>query len=187
MPSLIQRASGVIFAAWISSIAAVYHIGPARADKTFAAVVGKLNPGDTLYVDGNATYAAVTFTRPGTAAAPIVVQGLAAEGKRPLISGGAQCPRGMDRDPARGRCRRRNHALARPRHSRLRGETGALPPRRAADGAGMGDQKRKVNRSARYRAAPGDAAVRPMQARASAVRASPRRREVSNSASPALR
>lgn len=74
--------------AWSSGTGSAYRIGPSRADKAFADVVGKLNPGDTLYVDGNATYAAVAFTRPGTKAAPIVVQGLAADGKRPLISGG---------------------------------------------------------------------------------------------------
>jgi hypothetical protein len=96
---MIKRVSGVMFAVWTSVSAAVYHIGPPRADKTFADVVGKLNPGDTLYVDGNATYAAVTFTRPGTAATPIVVQGLAAEGKRPLISGGANTVHFQSDDP----------------------------------------------------------------------------------------
>jgi hypothetical protein len=79
--------------------AAVYHIGPARADKAFADVVGKLAPGDSLYVDGNATYASVAFTRPGTAAAPIVVQGLPVSGKRPVISGGTNTVHFRSDDP----------------------------------------------------------------------------------------
>jgi hypothetical protein len=69
--------------------AAVYKVGPAQTNKTFQDVVAKLNPGDTVLVDGGATYPAVTFSRPGTQAAPIVILGLRAGGNRPVISGGA--------------------------------------------------------------------------------------------------
>ncbi len=69
--------------------AANYKIGPTQANKTFQDVVLKLNPGDTVFVDGGATFPSVTFSRSGSASAPIVVIGLATGGKRPLISGGA--------------------------------------------------------------------------------------------------
>lgn len=71
-------------AAW----AALYQVGPTRTDKNFQTVIGKLNPGDTVLVDGGATYPAVAFSRPGTKAAPIVILGQRAGGLRPVISGG---------------------------------------------------------------------------------------------------
>jgi hypothetical protein len=53
-------------------------------------VVTLLQPGDVVELDGNATYpGGVTFSRDGTAAAPIIVRGLKASGKRPILAGGA--------------------------------------------------------------------------------------------------
>jgi hypothetical protein len=78
---------GLVAGVGIAS-AANYKVGPAQTDKNFQSVVSKLNPGDTVWVDGGATYPAVTFTRAGTAQAPIVVIGLRAGGNRPVISGG---------------------------------------------------------------------------------------------------
>ena len=66
--------------------AAVYEVGPAREIKQLAAVASRLNPGDTVRVDGGSTYAAVTFTRSGTRERPIVILGLRGpDGKRALI------------------------------------------------------------------------------------------------------
>ena len=69
--------------------AATYRVGPGRTYKNLQAVARILNPGDLVEVDGNVTYPGdVTFTRPGTAADPIVIRGLLVDGKRPVISGG---------------------------------------------------------------------------------------------------
>lgn len=69
--------------------AAVYEVGPSRADKQLTAVASRLNPGDTVKVDGGSTYGAVTLTRSGTRERPIVIQGLfGADGARALLSGG---------------------------------------------------------------------------------------------------
>lgn len=65
-----------------------YQVGPTRTDKTLEPVIGKLNPGDTVFVDGGATYPPVTFSRAGTKQAPIVILGVRADGKRPVLSGG---------------------------------------------------------------------------------------------------
>ncbi|MDB5050356.1 MAG: putative peptidoglycan bound protein [Fibrobacteres bacterium] len=80
-------------------LAANYEVGPARADKTFQTVLAKLNPGDTVFVDGGATYPAVAFSRAGTKAAPIVILGRRADGKRPVISGGANTVHFKSDDP----------------------------------------------------------------------------------------
>lgn len=64
------------------------HVGPGRADTSLQQVTGRLNPGDTVQVDGDHTYpGGVTFRRPGEATRPIVVQGLRVNGRRPVISG----------------------------------------------------------------------------------------------------
>ena len=69
--------------------AETYRVGPGRTYKNLQAVARILNPGDLVEVDGNVTYpGGVTFTRPGTAADPIVIRGLLVDGKRPVISGG---------------------------------------------------------------------------------------------------
>lgn len=68
--------------------AAVYHVGPAQSYTQLTQVAGLLNPGDTVLVDGNATYQSVEFTRAGAAGAPIVIRGIRINGSRPIISGG---------------------------------------------------------------------------------------------------
>ena len=68
--------------------AATLQVGATRTYKTLSAAAAAVNPGDIVEVDGDATYAAVTFTRKGTAAAPITIRGLRVGGKRPIISGG---------------------------------------------------------------------------------------------------
>jgi hypothetical protein len=70
------------------ALAATYQVGPSRTIKTLTGVAGMLNPGDIVEVDGDATYAAVNFSRSGSAAAPITIRGVRVAGKRPVISGG---------------------------------------------------------------------------------------------------
>lgn len=68
---------------------ATYQIGPERDNTRLHNVTAKLAPGDTVLVDGNATYTGdVKFTTAGTAARKIVVKGIRINGKRPVISGG---------------------------------------------------------------------------------------------------
>lgn len=69
--------------------AANYDVGPSRELKQLQSVVARLLPGDTVRVDGDATYAGgVTFTRPGAAGRPIVIVGRPVNGKRPHLAGG---------------------------------------------------------------------------------------------------
>ncbi|MCU0607132.1 MAG: hypothetical protein MUF78_06870 [Candidatus Edwardsbacteria bacterium] len=76
--------------AWATTAAAtVYHVGPAQAYTQLAQVADLLDPGDTVLVDGDATYdGGVIFTRAGSAGAPIVILGQRINGNRPVISGG---------------------------------------------------------------------------------------------------
>src|SRR5687767_8286967 len=79
-----------LFVAALSSSAALaltYQVGPSRYHTQLTDVAGLLNPGDVVEVDGNATYGPVTFSRPGSAAQPIVIRGLRVNGNRPIISG----------------------------------------------------------------------------------------------------
>ena len=72
-------------AAW----SATYQVGAGRPYADLQAVAGLLNPGDVVEVDGDATYPGdVTFARPGTASAPIVIRGIRVNGRRPILSGG---------------------------------------------------------------------------------------------------
>ena len=68
--------------------AATYKVGPNREYKDLQAAADRLEPGDTMEVDGDATYASVKFTKPGTAEKPVTVRGIRINGKRPVISGG---------------------------------------------------------------------------------------------------
>ena len=69
--------------------AAVYRVGPSHTYATLQQVAGLLSPGDSVLVDGDATYpGGVIFTRPGSAAEPIVVHGVRINGHRPVIEGG---------------------------------------------------------------------------------------------------
>jgi len=81
--------SAGLAASVVTATAATYQVGPGRAYTKPQDVVGLLNPGDVVQVDGNATYPGdLTFRRPGTAAQPILIQGIRVNGKRPVISGG---------------------------------------------------------------------------------------------------
>lgn len=67
---------------------ATYQVGPGRSYTSLQQVVGSLNPGDIVEVDGDHTYAGgVTFTRPGTLANPIHIKGIRINGNRPILSG----------------------------------------------------------------------------------------------------
>lgn len=89
MKPISQVAILCFFAAMPAARAANYNVGPNRILKQLQDVASHLNPGDTVFVDGGATYAGdATFTRPGSVDKPIVILGVAAAGKRPLISGG---------------------------------------------------------------------------------------------------
>lgn len=70
-------------------LAATIQVGPTRAITQLSAVNRvSVNPGDVIEVDGDATYAAVSWTRSGTQAAPIRIVGLPVNGTRPRIMGG---------------------------------------------------------------------------------------------------
>jgi len=65
-----------------------YRVGPSRAYKDLTAVQAVLAPGDTVLVDGNATYPSVVITMSGAPGAPITFEGVRVSGARPIISGG---------------------------------------------------------------------------------------------------
>ncbi len=70
--------------------AALYEVGPNQQYKTPGAVANLLKPGDEVRIDGDATYTGGTlFGVNGTAALKIKVTGLRVNGKRPILSGGA--------------------------------------------------------------------------------------------------
>ena len=114
--------------------AATYQVGPGRPYPNLQAVADRLNPGDVVEVDGNATYpGGVVFERPGTAQQKIVIRGIRIAGRRP-----ADHPGGRVYDE------RRRAELGRPPRERLEGgvdrigldragrEPESLRPRRAA-------------------------------------------------------
>ncbi|MGH8079098.1 MAG: hypothetical protein ACREP7_00895 [Lysobacter sp.] len=75
------------------SAAQLYRVGPGRPQPTlnalFAAV--DLAPGDVVEVDGGTTYAGnivMPAADGGSAAAPVTIRGLRANGQRPILSGG---------------------------------------------------------------------------------------------------
>lgn len=68
--------------------AAVYHVGPAQTYTQLHQVADLVNPGDTVLVDGDATYQSVEFTRAGAPGAPIAIRGIRINGSRPIVSGG---------------------------------------------------------------------------------------------------
>ena len=65
-----------------------YYVGPSRTYKNLTAVQAALAPGDTVLVDGNATYPSAIIDVSGTPTAPITFQGVRVAGARPIISGG---------------------------------------------------------------------------------------------------
>jgi hypothetical protein len=72
------------------ALAATYEVGAGKAFSDLASVVPVVAPGDVVLVYGDATYAGgVRFTKPGTAAAKITLRGVRVNGKRPVVTGGA--------------------------------------------------------------------------------------------------
>jgi hypothetical protein len=73
----------------ISAHAAQYAAGPSRQYKNLQAIAKLLRPGDTVTVDGGATYpGGVTLSANGAAGAGVItITGLAVNGARPVISG----------------------------------------------------------------------------------------------------
>jgi len=66
----------------IKANAITYHVGSSGEYTTIQSVL-------SLLVDGNATYSSeVTLTNSGTKIAPITIQGVKINGKRPLLAGG---------------------------------------------------------------------------------------------------
>ena len=68
--------------------ATTYQVGPTRTMTQIGQAMAAAGPGDTIAVDGNATYSAVRWTKSGTAAQPIQIVGIAAGQVRPKIQGG---------------------------------------------------------------------------------------------------
>lgn len=80
--------------------ATVYNVGPGRPFKLIQDVAARLNAGDTVLVEGGATYpGGVIFTRPGAAGNPIVILGRASGGSRPILSGGVNTVHFRSDDP----------------------------------------------------------------------------------------
>lgn len=67
-----------------------YEVGPSKNYSSLQELTDILSAGDTVFVDGDNSYAGgVTFTEAGTVDHPIVIKGVPVNGKRPVISGGA--------------------------------------------------------------------------------------------------
>jgi len=74
----------------------IYYIGPSHTYKTINAVTGLLVAGDTVYIDGDATYEITTtsgltgtieLSNHGTSENPICIIGVTVNGKKPLFKG----------------------------------------------------------------------------------------------------
>lgn len=71
------------------SISPHYYIGPERYYKQIQEISSFLIPGDTVYVDGNATYTGgIILDISGSSEKRIVLAGINRNGKRPVITGG---------------------------------------------------------------------------------------------------
>lgn len=69
--------------------AAVYQVGPTRQYTELGQVTNLLAPGDTVEVDGDATYpGGVRFEVNGSPAQKVKIVGIPINGKRPVLSGG---------------------------------------------------------------------------------------------------
>lgn len=69
--------------------AATYEVGPNKQYKSLKDVASRLQPGDVVELQGDATYAGdVRLTRSGTPDRKITIRGIPINGKRPVISGG---------------------------------------------------------------------------------------------------
>ncbi|CAN97143.1 hypothetical protein sce6974 [Sorangium cellulosum So ce56] len=66
-----------------------YQVGPTRTYKTIGEVASRLQPGDVVEVDGNATYSGnIRLTKWGTPTSKITIRGVRVGGKRPVLKGG---------------------------------------------------------------------------------------------------
>lgn len=86
-----MRRTVALFVLALSSPAwsATYQVGPSREHRQLAEVAKKLEPGDVIELDGDASYeGGVVFARPGKPQAKITVRGVRVNGKRPLLRGG---------------------------------------------------------------------------------------------------
>ena len=73
----------------VNANAITYHVGSSGEYTTIQSVISLVVPGDIVLVDGDATYSSeVTLTNSGTKIAPITIQGVKINGKRPLLAGG---------------------------------------------------------------------------------------------------
>lgn len=63
-----------------------WNVGPGRTYRTLNAVQAVVRPGDTVLVDGDATYGAATLSVAGTAQAPITYRGVRVNGNRPRLA-----------------------------------------------------------------------------------------------------
>ena len=82
----------VLVVCFHASSSTTYLVGSARQYTTLLQVAPLLNPGDTVLVDGDQTYAGdVIFRRSATLQNRITIKGVRVNGKRPLISGGTDC------------------------------------------------------------------------------------------------
>jgi hypothetical protein len=73
--------------------AATYEVGPGRTYARLTQLVPLLGPGDTVlvYANGATPYnETVIFDRPGTAARPITIRGVAVNGRRPILTSGGR-------------------------------------------------------------------------------------------------
>lgn len=87
--SLVGAAVAACFAA-AEARAAVFEVGPSRTYKTPAAVAALVKPGDEVQIDGDATYTGGSaFRVDGTPTQKIKIIGLRVNGRRPILSGGA--------------------------------------------------------------------------------------------------
>jgi hypothetical protein len=73
--------------------AATYQVGPDKQYQSIDDIVGDLEPGDVVEVDGDATYSGDIHVRPDSSGTPdqkITLRGIRKNGKRPVIEGGAE-------------------------------------------------------------------------------------------------
>lgn len=69
--------------------AATYEVGPNKQYKSLRDVASRLQPGDVVELQGDATYGGdVRLTRSGTPDRKITIRGIPINGKRPVLSGG---------------------------------------------------------------------------------------------------
>ena len=68
------------------SSAKIYRVGPTQSYTNLKQVSGLLQPGDTVFVDGDAEYiGGVSFSNNGTESQPISIIGVSINGKQPII------------------------------------------------------------------------------------------------------